>query len=99
MVMMRESEIENYLVKQVAKVGGLCWKWAGKAGVPDRIVVMEAGVVVFVEVKAAKGRLAPMQQRVHHQLTELGSRVEVVWSREDVDVLMADLSNEINVEC
>lgn len=95
---MRENKIENYLVKQVEKAGGLCWKWTGQIGVPDRVVQLPGGVVRFVEVKAPTGSLSEIQKHVHRQMDELGITVVVVWSKEDVDLLMGDLSNEKTVE-
>jgi len=85
-----EAQIERRLVAKVAAAGGMCLKWTGAVGVPDRIVVLPAGKVVFVEVKAAKGRLSPMQTLMHNKLRALGARVEVVWSDNDVDEFLND---------
>lgn len=88
---MREREIEKYLVDEVEKIGGQCWKWSGRLGVPDRIVFVGGGKVVFVEVKQAGGRLSKMQTWTHRQLRSLGADVRVVWSKEDVDEMMESL--------
>ena len=83
-----EAKIERRLVSKVADAGGMCLKWTGAVGVPDRIVLLPQGQVVFVEVKAAGGKLSPMQLLMHKKLRSLGARVEVVWSNSDVDTLM-----------
>lgn len=51
---MRESDIERRLVQGVKKLGGRAYKFVspGNVGVPDRLVVLPGGVVLFVEVKA-----------------------------------------------
>lgn len=58
---MRESDIERRLVQGVKKLGGRAYKFVspGNVGVPDRLVVLPGGVVLFVEVKAPDGRLSP----------------------------------------
>ncbi len=85
---MRERDVEKYLVARVEKLGGECWKWNGRLGVPDRIVLLSGGRVIFVEVKTDGGRLSKMQLWTHRKLTGLGMDVVVVWSKEDVDRLM-----------
>lgn len=59
-----EKALECLLKKQVKKLGGLCWKLVspGTAGVPDRLVVMPDGRVLFVELKGPAGRLSAIQQ-------------------------------------
>ena len=50
---MLESEIEKYLVKRVKQIGGKAYKFTSPAhrGVPDRILVLPRGHVIFCEVK------------------------------------------------
>ena len=57
---MRESDIERRLVQGVKKLGGRAYKFVspGNVGVPDRLVVLPGGIVLFVEVKAPDGRLS-----------------------------------------
>ena len=85
---MRESEVERYLRKQVEANGGECWKWVspGRRGVPDRIVIMPGGVVVFVELKAPGKTERADQVHVQKMLRDLGCRVySSVDSKEKVD--------------
>lgn len=63
-LVVRESRVERELCEAVSEVGGQCLKWVspGRSGVPDRIVIMPCGVVLFVELKAP-GKTASSQQR------------------------------------
>lgn len=57
---MKESEIEARLVRGVKALGGVAYKFVspGNVGVPDRLVVLPGGRVIFVELKAEGGRLS-----------------------------------------
>ena len=48
----RESNVEQYLVRKMKEAGGLCYKFVspGCDGVPDRICIYR-GQVIFVELK------------------------------------------------
>ena len=87
---MRESDIERRLVQGVKKLGGKAYKFVstGNVGVPDRLVVLPGGVVLFVEVKAPDGRLSPNQRLQMRELTQMGAHVFVVWDAGDVDVFL-----------
>lgn len=87
---MLESEIEKYLVKRVKQIGGKAYKFTSPAhrGVPDRILVLPRGHVIFCEVKNERGRLSVLQQIELQWMKSLGHRVVVVYSIEDVDALM-----------
>ena len=52
-----EKEIEKSLGRMVGRHGGMCLKWVcpGWAGIPDRIVLLPGGRVVFVELKRPQG--------------------------------------------
>lgn len=72
---MLEKEIEKKLVNIVKRHGGLCLKWVcpGWAGVPDRIVLLPGGRVIFVELKRPEGGVISSRQRWWaHKLTLLG---------------------------
>ena len=77
---MRESEIERKLVHEVRQMGGMAYKFVspGNTGVPDRIVVMPGGVIIFVELKAEAGRLTNGQKRQISKLRGLGMKVVVI---------------------
>ena len=74
-----ESIIEKKLVQEVKKRGGLCEKWiSGTSGWPDRIVILPAGKIGFVEVKAPGKEPRPLQVHRHKQLRALGYKVYVL---------------------
>ncbi len=86
-----EARIEQHLRKQVTKNSGVCHKFIStRAGVPDRIVVL-AGHTLFVELKAPKGRLRPLQRYQIGKLRQAGADVRVINSIAGVDDLIAEL--------
>ena len=90
---MRERDIEAYLRDKIRAWGGLALKWVspGNNGVPDRIVIMPGGRIVFVELKAPGGRPTKLQQKQHERLRKLGCDVRVIDSYEGVDQLAQEL--------
>ncbi|MDE9443445.1 VRR-NUC domain-containing protein [Xenorhabdus bovienii] len=76
----RESVIENHLVKEIKKSGGISYKFVspGRRSVPDRICVLPGGRVVFVECKAPGEKPRPDQLREHEKLRALGCEVVVL---------------------
>lgn len=87
---MLEKDVERYLVKRVAAAGGTAYKFSSPArrGVPDRIIVMPCGRVIFAEVKAPGKRPTTLQAREHERLRSLGQEVVVVDCREACDALL-----------
>ena len=54
--MVRKTDIEKYLKKLVDNRGRVCWKFTSStSGVPDRLVLLPAGIVGFCEVKKQRG--------------------------------------------
>ena len=91
----RENEVEAYLRRQVEKLGGLCLKIPADymRGIPDRIVLLPHGVLVWVETKRPSGgRVSGSQLVVHEMLRRLGQQVVIVWSKEDADELLHRLA-------
>ncbi len=84
---MLERDIERHLVKRVKQHGGLCLKFSspGRAGVPDRIVVLAAGRVLFIEVKRPGARPTKLQLHMLTVLKDLGCEVNWIDSKEAVD--------------
>jgi hypothetical protein len=80
-----ERELERRFRVAVQSVGGIAYKFTspGRAGVPDRMIVLPGGVTFFVELKSATGRLTPLQFREHDRLRTLGCYVFVVRAIED----------------
>ena len=95
-----ESEVESHLRKLTESVGGQCVKFLPdyKRGWPDRILLLPAGLLVWVETKRPEGgRLSPAQLVAHETLRRLGQRVEVVWTKEAADRLVEDLTYDKQV--
>ena len=97
---MLEKTVENYLVRQCKRYGGVAEKFTspGKRGVPDRICSWPYGHKDWVECKAPDGCLKKDQVRDHIRRRNMGHSVFVCWSREDVDKYIADCikRNEIH---
>lgn len=93
---MRESDIEDYLVKRVKEHGGECRKvkWIGRIGAPDRLVMLPyckqtQHSPIWVELKASGEKARPSQLREHERMRALGQRVLVIDSLEGVEALFA----------
>lgn len=84
---MKEKDVEKYLREQVRAAGGRAYKFVspGNDGVPDRLVCMPHGRVVFVELKAPGQHPRPLQIHQIGMLRQLGFRIEVIDSKEQVD--------------
>lgn len=70
---MRENVIENEFVKAVKKAGGMAYKLTSQTanGLPDRLVLFPNAKTVFVELKAPKKMLRPLQRKRRYQLMKL----------------------------
>lgn len=87
---MSEKDIESYLVRKVKLLGGEAYKFSSpsRRGVPDRVVVLPSGTVLWVELKAGGKQPTLLQSKEHARLQALGQRVVVVDSKEGVDALL-----------
>lgn len=76
----RETDIENHLIKEIKKAGGIAYKFIspGKHAVPDRLVLLPGGRVLFVECKAPGQKPTPAQLREHTKMRALGFEVVVL---------------------
>lgn len=84
---MLEKDIESALCARVKSLGGLCEKFVspGRRSVPDRIVTLPGGAIVFVEVKAPGKKPTDLQERDHARRKALGFRVVVIDSMESAN--------------
>ena len=85
--MILERDIERYLVRRAIEHGGKAYKFVspGHVGVADRIVLLPGGVVWFVELKTATGRLSPWQKLFAAEMRRMGMNYIVIRSKEEVD--------------
>lgn len=83
---MLEREVERFLVREVKRIGGRCYKFVspGNAGVPDRIVVLPNESVKFIELKTDKGRLTKLQEIQIKRLKDLGQEVYILHGMKGV---------------
>ena len=97
---MRERSVEKHLVDGLKKIGVPCVKFIPDSmkGMPDRIILLPFGRVIWCELKTKGGRLEPIQEARHRELRRAGQQVEVVWSTEDADKLIAEIKSAYQIE-
>lgn len=74
---------------------GLCMKFLdpGQRGAPDRLVVLPERSTFYVELKRPKfGKLSDAQKRYHQRLRDRGQRVWILWSKDEVDAFIAEVT-------
>ena len=97
---MTEKQIERYLVEQVKRLGGRAYKFVspGNAGVPDRLVCLPGGAVIFVEVKSEGRKTRPLQVIQIGRLRRLGFDVRVIDGKEQVDKIINEYKASVQDE-
>lgn len=95
---MRERDIEKKLLNAVRNMGGEAFKWVspGNDGVPDRIVMLPGGRLIFVELKADRGRLSSVQKIQIRRIQKLGQDVEVVQGMDGLEEFLERIRNEVH---
>lgn len=88
---MREKEIEGRIVKAVKERGGICPKWTGWTGCPDRIVLFPPAKIGFIEVKAPGEKPRPLQESRHRMLRRLGFKVYVIDGIEQIEPALDEI--------
>lgn len=93
---MRETPLEQRLVREVKKIGGLAPKFVspGTRGVNDRLVILPQGVTIYVEMKAPGKPLEPLQEWWKRKLLERGHRHYKLDSVEDIDRFIQEVTRE-----
>lgn len=83
---MLEKDIEKLFRGEIKKAGGKAYKFTspGNDGVPDRIVMLPGGRIVFVELKTDTGKLSKLQELQCRQIAELGQTVRVLHGLAEV---------------
>ena len=84
---MLEKQIEQALVRRVKDLGGTCEKFVspGRRSVPDRLVTLPGGRIIFVECKAPGKEPTIAQQSDHKRRRTLGCDVRVIGSSRDAE--------------
>lgn len=90
---MSEKLIEQHLRNQIKNLGGIAFKFVspGNAGVPDRIILLPTGRVVFVELKAPGKKSTALQTLQQERIENLGFQVLILDSKEQVDEFVRGL--------
>lgn len=91
---MTEARIEQALTDGIRKEGGWCIKLVspGNAGVPDRLVLLPGGKVIFVELKTDTGRPSMLQRYVIKRLMKLGMDVRILYGIKAVRAFLQEVS-------
>ena len=88
----QERDVERHFVeKSPAGAWAIKLNPIGLRGLPDRMLLLPGGRVIFVEFKIPTGRVSRLQTYCHDRLRALGFRVEVLWSREHVNEFLCSL--------
>lgn len=92
---MLEREVEQALVREVRKHGGIAPKFTspGNAGMPDRLIILPGGKVSFVELKAPGQKPRPLQLRQMDRLTQLGCMVRTLDHPNQIQDLINEITN------
>ena len=92
---MREKTIEQKLVAEVKKRGGICPKWVCPSfdGMPDRLVFLPGRHFGMVEVKAPGEKPRPLQVSRHRLLQRLGFKVYVLDALEDIGGILDEIQS------
>lgn len=84
---MLEKTIEAALVRKVKALGGMAEKFTSpnRRSVPDRLVTLPNGRIIFVELKAPGKKPTPNQLKDHERRKLLGCDVRVIDNLGAVD--------------
>ena len=82
-----ERDLERYFTQQCKKLGLLTLKLHVRfsRGWPDRIVPLNNGQVLWIELKRPGGKTSALQDQVHEKLRNLNHDVYVIDSKEGID--------------
>jgi hypothetical protein len=89
----RERDIEKYLRDEIRRAGGRAYKFVspGNNGVPDRVILLPGGRIVFAELKAPGKTPTPLQAAQHAKIRALGFKVYVIDSKEAADIFLQEV--------
>ena len=94
---MLEKQVERKLVEGVKVLGGMCLKFVSPSskGVPDRIVLLPNGKVIFVELKTDTGRLSKIQEFMIDEMQKRKADVRVLYGVNDVKSFLTSIEGSI----
>lgn len=94
----KENRVERRLIDGVKALGGITFKFVspGRAGVPDRVVILPGGTVHFVELKAQGGSASALQQRMLAKLRRMDVTALVLTGADEVERYLDNLRELMN---
>lgn len=98
--MVRERTVEQHLVDGLKRIGISCVKFQPDhmRGMPDRLILLPEGKVLWCELKTRGGKLEPIQEVRHRELRKAGHEVRVVWSVEQADKLIDEIVSAYQID-
>ena len=83
--MVSEKTIEKRLINDVKRRGGICIKLWGFsfAGLPDRLILLPGGKVLFRELKTFGKKLSALQESRIKMLQRLGFNASAILNETD----------------
>ena len=94
--MVLENTIEKHADEKARALGGFTVKLVpdGRRGIPDRLVVLPGGVILFLELKRPRGGVVDTLQRYwHNNIRKLGHAAHYAKTTGEID----DIYNEAMV--
>ena len=90
---MKESSIEKRLKDEIEKLGGKAYKFVspGIVGVPDRIILLPGGRVIFIELKAPGKKMSVIQEHRAMELRALNFDVLCIDSVEKIKEMIRNV--------
>jgi len=84
---MLEKEIEKAFCNRVKHLGGTAEKFTSpnRRSVPDRLVTLPGGRIIFAEIKRPGGKVTDAQARDHQRRRDLGCEVFIIDCLERVE--------------
>lgn len=90
-----EKKLERNLQKRIKEIGGKAYKFTSPncTGVPDRLIIFN-GRFCFAEIKSTGGKLSARQILEIKKLRELGAKVFVVYTPQDIEKIINFITDE-----
>lgn len=91
-----EKTLEARLRREVERLGGKALKLSAQMhrGLPDRMVLLPPGQIIFVEMKTTGKKPTKLQEKCHRELRSLGFDVYVVDSTESLEEALAKMEKK-----
>lgn len=93
---MDEKRVERHLTDAIKRLGGMCLKFIslGTSGVPDRIIILPNGRIIFAELKTDAGILSKIQEHTINQMKKRGADVRVLYGLKDVKAFIEEVKSD-----